>query len=557
MTSVQSLLPSAPLEALVRALLPDSSNLQLEHASIEPDQLVLAVAATQAEAVCPLCSLPATRIQSRYTRTLADLPWASQSVSLQLLVRRFFCLNPSCARKIFTERLPTVVRPYARRTIRLHEHLVETAFALGGEAGARQCASTGIGVSPDTLLAVLRRQALAAQPTPRVLGVDDWSLRRGYQMGTILVDLERHRPVDLLPDRSEDSFAAWLDAHPGVEVISRDRGEIYAVGGRRGAPDAIHVADRWHLLKNLGDAVVKLMSRHAPTLRHAAAQMPREQVAVAELAQPAALVVKPQRKRSMPPPLSVQRQRQLEMYHEVRALVRQKWTVDAIAQHLHLNRITVRKYRDMDSFRDQRTTSRVSEAEPYRAYLEQRWAEGCTEAKQLWLELQAQGYKGGYKSVWQFTRYWKLPETLAPARPAPAPTTPTRTPRQAMWLVMRRVEELSEEDSAYREQMVEHCPELAVAETLVKEFQVLLRHRQAEKLDGWLERATTSGIGEIRRFALGLEQDEAAVRAALSQEWSNGQVEGQVTKLKLVKRQMYGRAKFDLLRARVLHRAKP
>jgi transposase len=557
MTSAQSLLPSAPLEALVRTLLPDRSKLRLEQASIEPNQLVLTVATTQTQALCPLCSQAATRIQSRYTRTLADLPWASQSVSLRLLIRRFFCFNHSCARKVFTERLPSVVLPYARRTNRLREHLLETAFALGGEAGARQCASSGIGVSADTLLALLRRQALPAQPTPRVLGVDDWSFRRGHEMATILVDLERHHPVDLLPDRSEDSFAAWLESHPGVEVISRDRGEIYAVGGRRGAPGAIHVADRWHLLKNLGDAVVKLMSRHAPTLRHAAAQIPREPFGAAELPQPAALVVKPQRKRSTPAPLSVQRQRQLEMYQEVRALVRQNWTVAAIAEHLHLNRITVRKYRDMDSFRDQRTTSRVSEAEPYRAYLEQRWAEGCSEAKQLWLELQTQGYEGGYKSVWQFTRYWKLPETLAPAKPAPVPTTPTRTPRQAMWLVMRRVDELSQEDSVYREHMVEHCPELAVAERLVKEFQVLLRHRQAEKFDDWLERATTSGVGELRRFALGLLQDEAAVRAALSQEWSNGQVEGQVTKLKLVKRQMYGRAKFDLLRARVLHRAKP
>lgn len=231
---------------------------------------------------------------------------------------------------------------------------------------------------------------------------------------------------------------AWLETHPGVEIISRDRGEIYAAAGRRGAPDATHVADRWHLLKNLGDALQKLMSRHTATLRQAASQLPRELTPEAELSQAPALSspLRPRRRRSPPAPVSAQRQRQLEMYEQVRALVGQGWTVAAIVDQLKLSRMTVRKYRDMESFRDQRTTVRVSTAEPYRAYLEQRWAEGCTEAKQLWLELKAQGYQGQYKSVWQFTRYWELPQTLAVAKPAPPPTASVRTPRQAMWLLM-------------------------------------------------------------------------------------------------------------------------
>jgi transposase len=375
-------------------------------------------------------------------------------------------------------------------------------------------------------------------------------------MGTILVDLERHAPVDLLPDCSEESVAAWLEAHPGVKIISRDRGEIYALGGRRGAPSAIHVADRWHLLKNLGDAVQKLMSRHLPSLRDAAAQLPRDEPAPrAEQAHFLPLPTKGRRRRSTSAPVSAQRQRQLEMYEQVRALVSQGYSVAAIAHQLKLTRITVRKYRDMESFRDQRTTIRVSEVEPYRAYLEQRWAEGCTEAKQLWLELQAQGYQGRYKSVWQFTRYWQLPETPVAATPPPPPTAAVRTPRQAMWLLMRPIAKLSEEEQAYRDQMVAHCPEIERTDSLVKEFQSIVRERKVEQFDDWLSQAKASEVRELRRFALGLQQDEAAVRAALEYEWSNGQVEGQVTKLKLVKRQMYGRAKFDLLRARVLHRA--
>ncbi|NJO81795.1 MAG: ISL3 family transposase [Blastochloris sp.] len=385
--------------------------------------------------------------------------------------------------------------------------------------------------------------------------MDDWSYRRGRQMGTILVDLERHCPVDLLPDSSEESFATWLAAHPGVEIISRDRGEIYAVGGRSGAPEATHVADRWHLIKNLGDAVQKLMSRQTAVLRQAASHLPAKPAPTVTLEQAPVPTLKARRKRSTPPPVSAQRQRQLEMYEQVQALISQGWGVTAIAQHLSLNRMTVRKYRDMERFQNQRTLSRVSEVEPYRAYLEQRWAEGCTEAKQLWLELQAQGFQGRYKSVWQFTRYWELPETPVAPTPPPPPTAATRTPRQAMWLLMRPMAKLSAEEQAYREQMMTQCPEIERTDSLVKEFQRMVRERKVEQLDDWLSRAKASGVRELRRFALGLKQDDAAVRAAFEHEWSNGQVEGQVTRLKLVKRQMYGRAKFDLLRARVLHRA--
>ncbi|HEU5102597.1 MAG TPA: ISL3 family transposase [Roseiflexaceae bacterium] len=558
MSFLQSLDPSAPIEVLLPALLPDTANLRLEHVRIDPDQLLLTLVATQSEAACPVCDQPSRRIQSRYTRTLADLPWATTGVQLQLHVRRFFCPNPACVRKIFTERLPAVVLAYARRTNRLRDQLLETGFALGGEAGARQCAAWGIGVSPDTLLALLRRHAPARGAVPRVLGVDDWSFRRGQRMGTILVDLEQHRPVDLLSDSTEEAFTAWLQAHPGVEIISRDRGEAYARGGKAGAPNAIHVAGRWHLLKNLSDAVQKLLARHPATLRQAARALTPHEI---HTDPPAASQLPPSPKRRprapQPSPVSHQRRRQLAMYQQVRELAAQGWSVAALARHLKLTKTTVRKYRDMEMFRDQRTTARPSAVEPYRAYIEQRWAEGCTEVNQLWLEVQAQGYRGSYKSVWMFTRGWQPP--LIPAAPAPpaAPTTPVWTPRQAMWLLTREPDTLDGEEQTYRERLCELCPDAATAYSLVQAFQTMLRERRVEQLASWLAQARACGVRELRRFALGLRQDDAAVRAAFVYPWSQGQTEGQVNRLKQIKRQMYGRAKFDLLRLRVLHRSGP
>jgi transposase len=498
-------------------------------------------------------------VQSRYTRTLLDLPWATVRVRLQLTVRRFVCPDPTCPRKIFTERVPQLAAPYARRTTRLEAHLVTIAFALGGQAGARACAAARIAVSGATLLKVLRQHAPPPGPTPRVLGVDEFARRKGRTYATILVDLERHAVVDLLPESSNEVFAAWLHAHPGVEIISRDRGEAYGSGASAGAPDAVQIADRWHLAKNFGDALQKLFTRHAAALRQAAhtagtGDAPAPLPAVLPPSPPPA---KPARRRK-PPMLSAQQVWQRAMYQRVRELAAADWSVAASSRELQLSKRTVRKYRDLEQFVDQRALARPSTVEPYRSYIEQRWRHGCTQVKQLWEELQAQGFRGSYKSVWLFTRGWAVPEepTGAPY-PLVQPTHPARTPRQAMWLLVRPPEALDAAETTYRERLCQLCPEAATAYPLAQAFTQLLRTRTVEALDPWLEQADACGVREVQRFALGLRQDDAAVRAALEHPFSNGQTEGQVNRVKQLKRQMYGRAKFDLLRARVLYRPCP
>jgi transposase len=235
----------------------------------------MVVATKGDEAPCPLCHQPSQSVHSSYKRTLADLPWNGIAVRLHLTTRRFFCRTTECSRRIFTERLPGIAAPYARRTLRLTQVLEVIGFAVGGEAGARVLRHLALQISPDAVLDLLRAAAQEEHDIPRVLGVDDWAFRRGHRYGTVLVDLERHRVVDLLPDRTADTLVRWLRQHGTPEIISRDRGSGYAEAARRGAPDAIQVADRFHLLQGLTDALEKVFLHHRSALKVAVVEESR------------------------------------------------------------------------------------------------------------------------------------------------------------------------------------------------------------------------------------------------------------------------------------------
>ena len=543
-------------------LLPDTTTLALDTCYVDDTaaQITLAVRSTQATAPCPLCTTPAQRIHSHYERTLADLPWAAYHVRLQLRVRKWFCRNRHCPRRIFTERLPTVAAPWARRTLRLAQRLVALGVALGGKAGVRLGHAWDVVVSRNTLLRGLRRQPLPVFPTPRVLGVDEFALRKRQIYGTILVDLARRRPVALLPDRTAETVAHWLREHPGVEVIARDRSSAYTDGARQGAPAATQVADRFHLLQNLREALDHVFMTHEKVLDAVNALgcqqlVPLPEGAVAVPVPPPAETPTPAQQRA------AQRQAHRQQLHaQVWALHHQGWTAPAIAQQVGLSLRTVQRDLRTATFAGRRRRSDLGESvlNPYKPYLLERWNAGCYTAMRLFRDLRQRGYAGGYGVVAAYARRLRQAQGLPPGhrrarQPLPVVAEPLGqplTPRRATWLVLTRAEKRTEVEAQQLTQLHAQDPAVAEAIDLAQDFTQLVRQRQPASLDPWLQRASTSPVEAIQRFATGLYEDYAAVKAGVTLPWSTSPVEGHINRLKMVKRQMFGRAHLDLLSRR-------
>ncbi len=540
--------------------MPDATTLRLEACEVDDTtaQITLRVRSTQIPAPCPLCAIPARRIHSHYERTLADLPWAAYRVRLQLRVRKWFCRNRHCQRRIFTERLPTVAVPWARRTLRLAQRLVALGVALGGTAGAHLGQQWDLMVSRNTLLRGLRRLPVPVLPTPRVLGVDDWALRKRQTYGTILVDLERRQPVALLPDRTAETVAQWLREHPGVEVIARDRSTAYAEGAQHGAPAATQVADRFHLLQNLREALDQVFMTQEKALEAVNALRLQQPVLLPDGA--VAVPVPPPVETSTPAQQRAgQRQARRQALHtQVWALHRQGWTAPAIAQHVGLSLRTVQRDLRTATFAGRKRRSDLGDSglNPYKPYLLERWNAGCYTAMRLFRELRQRGYAGGYGVVAAYARRLRQAQGLPPGHRCPRQSLPAvaeppcqpLTPRRATWLVLRR--ERTEAEAQQLAELRGQQAEVAEAIDLAQDFAQLVRQRQPNALDPWLQRATTSTLEALQRFAKGLYEDYEAVKAGVTLPWSTGPVEGHINRLKMLKRQMFGRARLDLLRRR-------
>jgi len=532
-----------------RSLSPCPAEVQVERLIANADHITLVVSAVRRAVSCPGCARLSRRIHSHYERHLADLPWNGVPVRVRLRTRRFFCDGEDCPQGIFTERLPETTETYARRTFRMEQALRWLGLALGGEAGARTAHRLGLVVSGDTVLRHLRRMSRTQKPnpvSPRVLGMDDWAWRKGQRYGTILCDLERRRVVDLLPDRQSNTVAEWLREHAPPEVISRDRAGAYAEAARLGAPHAVQVADRFHLLRNLREALEHVLARHTAVIEEAFRQSPRASVAPPPPSPP-------------PSPASTRyqqlsrerRQRRFERYQQVIALRQRGLAQRAIAIQLGMERKTVRHWLRAGQFPERQITPRRSSVDRWLSYLEQRWAEGCHNRSQLWRELRAQGadFAAGTLRRWFRVR---LGVRGRPSQIAHSPPQKRPSPRQTSALLLGLVRNPCPAQQSFAQTLCALSPEIATTAELAQQFHRMMRERDAT---AWLSWRKTAHKSPLHHFAAQLQRDEAAVRAALTLPWSTGPVEGHIHRLKLIKRQMYGRAKLDLLRIRVLHAA--
>jgi transposase len=532
--------------------------------TIEMEYVLLQLTATAPAAGCPRCAVPSSSVHSRYQRHLTDVPWGSHPVRIKLTVRKFVCRNPACRRRIFTERVPELVAAYARKTSRLVAALQAIGLALGGQAGSRLARRLGLPASRDTLLRLVRRLPLPVIPPLRVIGVDDWAHRKRQRYGTIVVDLERGRPVALLHDREADTLTTWLREQTGVTIIARDRLKAYIDGARAGAPQATQVADRFHLLQNLAEALDQVFSTHGHALKAVSDMLSRTPVV-----QPDGRPAVPVPPRTPSPQertrAAQRRSRRLAMYEQVRTRHRQGWSNRAIAQQLGIGRMTVVRYLQAPTFPERKGHTNLGKSvlTPYKERLLKRWNAGCREALQLFRDLRRHGYTGSYPTVARYAQRLRQAQGVPPRAQHLGPTLPLvmegrhkpLTTRRATRLVLKRPQQRTDEDAQLLAYLQAQHRDVAVAIELAQDFCGIVRGGQAGRFDRWLAHAVASGVAPLRRFAMGLRADYEAVKAGLRLPWSSGPVEGQINRLKMLKRSMFGRAKLDLLSQRFLRTA--
>lgn len=503
------------------------AGLKADQVELDGNTIRVHAHSSDAAAACPRCGTISRHVHSRYRRRPADLPAHGRAVELVLLVRRFRCQTLRCSARIFAERFPSdVTQPHMRRTSRLQGLVRHLGLALGGRPAQALARRLLLPVSKDTFLRSVRDMADEDTAIPRVIGIDDWAWRKGQRYGTLICDLERRQVIDLLPDREPATVEAWLRARPGIQIVARDRNGGYGGAVSRALPEAIQVADRWHLLENASAAFLAAVQRSMPAIRKAIGA------------------------KTLDPKLLTAAERlQYEGYHRrqqtnqiVRKMADEGLAIKRIVRSTGLSRKLVRQI--LRGEREDVFRIRESSLTPWLPRLEQEWSGGCLNGAELWRRLRADGFRGSLRVVSEWATRQRRAEQAVPNGTGKSP--PAR--RIAALLTMGR-DHLSRADAVQVARIEAALPALATARALTDRFTDMVRNARGDALAAWLDEAEASMIAP---FARGLRSDCAAVAAALREPWSNGQTEGQINRLKTLKRQMYGRANIDLLRARLV-----
>jgi transposase len=528
---------SCPGSVDLGVLLPHLAGVIVEEIAVAAGLLLVLARARAAAGTCPLCGTESGRVHSRYERRLADAAIGGRQVEIHLEVRRFFCPAPGCRCKTFAEQVDGLTTRYARRTPLLAGMLGRIAAALAGRAGSRLASGLGVPASRQVLLRLVMATPDPDAASPRVLGVDDFATRRGQHYGTLLIDCETGAPLDLIEGRDAQPLADWLAAHPAVEIICRDRAGAYAEGARTGAPDAVQVADRFHLWQNLAKAVEKCVAAHRACLAEPP-PAPQEQSLALPEPEPA----------GQPDPAGKYAERTRRHHALVHQLRAEGRGLREIARHLGWGLHTVQRLDRAATWQEladgRWKGPRPSKLDPFKPYLDQHAGGGHGSIRRLFLEIRALGYDGSYPVVRDYlVRHGPARKPLPPAPPTVRDVT--------NWLT-RRPDTLTEDEKPRLQAILDRCPELQAASGQVRAFATMITELTGQDLPQWMAAARDAALPGIASFAKGLEQDLDAVTNGLTMPWSSGPVEGRVNHIKMIKRQMFGRAGLPLLRKRVL-----
>jgi transposase len=520
---------------------------------VEDARLILLVQDQRSAAACPFCQQHSCHVHSRYVRHPHDTALGHHDVTLLLQTRRFRCRNPSCPHTTFAETWPGWLEPRAQRTCRLAQKQGRVALSLGGEAGHRLLTHLCEPTSADTLLRLVRRAPLLPAETPTVLGVDDFALRRRKTYGTLLIDLERHSVVDLLPDRQGETLATWLKEHPGVKIICRDRAGEYARGAASGAPEAQQIADRFHLIGNVRDAVEAWLR---PQRCHLVSPPePAQGKGVSEPLHPLP-TERPSTTQERLELAVTKRQHRQARYEQAVTLREQGQSYRAIARQVGVARSTVTEWLQHEGKLIRKTPS--SGITPYAAYLRSRMAEPEWTVPQMFHEVVEQGYRGAFSGISSYVAWLRAghePPSIADQQGLDLPREKRLSPVQVAWWFTMRPDQRSETETHRLQAVLNRVPRGQELYQLIQDVLGWLRDAPrsgAQLLTSWIDKAQTTGLPDLQRLARSFQNDFSAICGAIESPWSNGQTEGQVNRLKMIKRQMFGRAKFDLLRHRVL-----
>lgn len=508
---------------------------------------------------CPTCGRYSNSVHDYYYRYITDIQVFQNSTLIILKTRKFKCRNSKCSRRVFTEQT-TAVERYSRRTTRAGEILNTFSIELTGKLGSQLSKQLFVGVSISTITRIAHSQQLPTIKQPRVLGVDDWAFRKGVRFGTILIDMETSRPIDLLQTRESSDLKAWLAKYPGAEIVTRDRSGSYASAINEMCPEALQVADRFHLLVNLSDALDKYFKSISREIRRVLKDKSEEILAMSPAIDPphAVTVKESLMPQKMPVSLEIMADQRLDTFHQVKGLRKQGTPLKRIAKILGISRNTVKSYCLQETLVP-RSHPKSINIELFTGYLLNRLAMNGFKKIDIFNEIVELGYNGGCTQAYSYMRkiYAEYGMTTPDNAASQQKMIPYIKPMSSQKLARFIGANLSDIENPQERNcmitLIGNCQELRIVRKLAQLFRIIIK-RGCGNIKKWIDFVLRSRyrLSGIKMFANGLLRDLQAVENGITMTWSNGTVEGHVNRIKSIKRGMYGRAGFELLRRKVI-----